>query len=563
MILLLVWVLIELQGLIYGQVEDPSLISNLFGQCSYEVVKHYPALAFPSQKKENIFSVHLTTLEDQTEAWREFLHLPSTLSQVNEKLALGIVKGQSVAKLWVSRQDNSWQYPLHHPRRNKTQCLVWNNASLLNPISVYDDMRNLTVGFYLVMQQHVLIHEAGVVAQHCGYFQCLEGCETVFKFIGRKWYNKCKADLNRNGISWKVATSPTSPLLPSQATTGSNHTMNLCRGVGWEEWKYAEQVLIVSSLWDNNYHHFLIDGLARLIHYLPLLEANPLMKIHLRASERSIKRVLVRERAVEMKLRILDLLGIDPKRVVTGPVIAQQVFIPRCLVCGLPIRNALEVRKLAHYMLQRAANKVLDLRTLHAERWRPFFPFTVWPPVKESSMVSSADRSSVSTSSLTLSPILTHPKVIVVQVRHCQVGMKCGNDWRTWELSISLSLTNALHDAFPTSQILIANDSVIATANCLACEVEFYRQTDLLIGLHGAGMTNMIFMKPESVVVEITGQYDGRMMVGCGYHGNLAAIFGVHHYLYYYDWRGGEILDGKDIARRAEAFYSVTRRPIV
>eukprot|EP00981_Chlorochromonas_danica_P007039 scaffold1534_cov158-Ochromonas_danica.AAC.11 len=554
MILLLVWVLIELQGLIYGQVEDSSLISNLFGQCSYEVVKHHPA--FPSQKKESVFSVHLTTLEDQAEAWREFLHLPSTLSQVNEKLAVGIVKGQSVAQIW--ERTKSWQYPLHHPRRNKTQCLVWNNASLLNPISVYDGMRNLTVGFYLVMQQHVLIHEAGVVAQRCGYFQCLEGCETVFKFIGRKWYNKCKADLNRNGISWKVATSPTSPLLPSQATTGNNHTMSLCRGAGWEEWKYAEQVMIVSSLWDNNYHHFLIDGLARLIHYLPLLEANPLMKIHLRASERKLTTPTDINRAIEMKLEVLDLLGIDPKRVITGPVIAQQVFIPRCLVCGLPIRNALEVRKLAHYMLQRAATKALDLRILHAERWRPFFPFTVWPPVKERSMTSSVDRSSVSTSSLALSPILTHPKVIVVQVRHCE-DASCLNASRAWNYSTSLSLTNALHDAFPTSQILIANDSVTVTANCLACEVELYRQTDLLIGLHGAGMTNTIFMKPESVVVEITGQYDGRMMVGCGYYGNLAAMFGVHHYLYYYDQAGGEAMDGRDIARRAEAFYTATR----
>lgn len=34
----------------------------------------------------------------------------------------------------------------------------------------------------------------------------------------------------------------------------------------------------------------------------------------------------------------------------------------------------------------------------------------------------------------------------------------------------------------------------------------------MLIGLHGAGMTNMMFMKPGSTVVEIAGQYDGRMV---------------------------------------------------
>ena len=65
----------------------------------------------------------------------------------------------------------------------------------------------------------------------------------------------------------------------------------------------------------------------------------------------------------------------------------------------------------------------------------------------------------------------------------------------------------------------------------------------------------MIFMRPGSLVVEIIGHFDGRMMPLCGYHGSLAAIFGVHHYLYYYDWRGGETPDPAVIAQEAFNYH--------
>lgn len=57
----------------------------------------------------------------------------------------------------------------------------------------------------------------------------------------------------------------------------------------------------------------------------------------------------------------------------------------------------------------------------------------------------------------------------------------------------------------------------------------------------------MIFQPPGGILVEITGQFDGRMMPLCGYHGALAAIFGVHHYIYYYDWKGGEQLNPNEV----------------
>ena len=91
---------------------------------------------------------------------------------------------------------------------------------------------------------------------------------------------------------------------------------------------------------------------------------------------------------------------------------------------------------------------------------------------------------------------------------------------------------------------------------CLACQIKTYSQTDVLVGLHGAGMTNMVFMPPGSLVVEIVGKFDGRMLPLCGYHSSLAAMYGHHHFLYYYDWKDTqEAINALDIAQQVVNFY--------
>lgn len=70
-----------------------------------------------------------------------------------------------------------------------------------------------------------------------------------------------------------------------------------------------------------------------------------------------------------------------------------------------------------------------------------------------------------------------------------------------------------------------------------------------------AGITNVIFMPPESLVIEIIGKFDGRMLPVCGYHGPLVAMYGSHHYLHYFDWKGGEKLLAEVMASESHQFY--------
>lgn len=104
-------------------------------------------------------------------------------------------------------------------------------------------------------------------------------------------------------------------------------------------------------------------------------------------------------------------------------------------------------------------------------------------------------------------------------------------------------------------QVVVIGPSNPELSMCFACQLKEYAQAEILVGLHGAGLTNLVFMPTGSLLVEIVGKFDGRMLPWCGYHGPLAAMYGVHHYLHYYDWKGREDLDPVTMAQSSKEFY--------
>lgn len=66
-------------------------------------------------------------------------------------------------------------------------------------------------------------------------------------------------------------------------------------------------------------------------------------------------------------------------------------------------------------------------------------------------------------------------------------------------------------------------------------------------------------MKPQSMLVETTGQFDGRMFPVCGYHGPIAAMMGLHHLIHYFDWKGKENVSMAEIAPKMKRFYRIAR----
>ena len=82
-------------------------------------------------------------------------------------------------------------------------------------------------------------------------------------------------------------------------------------------------------------------------------------------------------------------------------------------------------------------------------------------------------------------------------------------------------MQRATEEMFPQSNVVLVSTSL---STPLACDIALYRKTHVVIGMHGAAMTNVMFMRPGTVLVEIVGQYDLRMPPVCGFHGPYSSV---------------------------------------
>lgn len=127
--------------------------------------------------------------------------------------------------------------------------------------------------------------------------------------------------------------------------------------------------------------------------------------------------------------------------------------------------------------------------------------------------------------------------IVLVQQRYCASQEDCDKTWREWNNTMADTVVAGFRKSFPDHLVLKASDSDVALKRCVWCQVALYQRASVLVGIHGAGLTNLMFMAPGTVLVELTGEFDGRMAPVCGYHGPLAAAFGVHHYLWLWVWK--------------------------
>ncbi len=81
---------------------------------------------------------------------------------------------------------------------------------------------------------------------------------------------------------------------------------------------------------------------------MDFLRANPDIKIHIRAfdllDETRNRTAMFKAVAGKMRRSLFDLLQIPMDRVIYGPVLAREVFIPRPMRCSYPLSNPLEIR---------------------------------------------------------------------------------------------------------------------------------------------------------------------------------------------------------------------------
>jgi hypothetical protein len=126
---------------------------------------------------------------------------------------------------------------------------------------------------------------------------------------------------------------------------------------------------------------------------------------------------------------------------------------------------------------------------------------------------------------------------------------------RQWSDGFAGKIVAKLKTAFPKYRVVLFSDRNETLMRCHSCQIRAAAETDVLIGVHGAGLANMLYMKPNSAVVEMAPYgNDGRCILGGGPFSRIAAVMG-HKYLIHhprneeYRWIPRESVSEFDVDR--------------
>ena len=327
-----------------------------------------------------------------------------TTTAASSSLGIGLKNKTSFAQEWIDagfyedgRTKLRWEIPVDHPGQERQRCV--NYAVAAGRPGYYPTFYNdndtssglplhSARGFYVMYMERAAVHPTGHVFLRCGFFLGADGCETRRLNPAARWWaetaKRLKYDFFKPPEQYlsHEASSHCDYGNPKGVMVASNqsHSHLLCL-------RYYEKVFVIAALWDHNYHHFLIDSLARIARALPFLLDHPDIMIYIRAYEHvsvhhyatvnasdPIERGAFISSAEAMRQRVLTLLGINSSRVISGflpttttttaaasggeVVLAGQVYVPRPVRCAFPLSSADEVRLLARILLTNAYNKV-------------------------------------------------------------------------------------------------------------------------------------------------------------------------------------------------------------
>lgn len=117
---------------------------------------------------------------------------------------------------------------------------------------------------------------------------------------------------------------------------------------------------------------------------------------------------------------------------------------------------------------------------------------------------------------------------------------------RQWSDDFTIRILNSLKEAFPSYDVSLFTDKNETLMRCHSCQIEHVAHADVLIGVHGAGLANQLYMKHNSAIVEL-GPYsnDGRILLGGGPFSRLAALLSHNYMIHHppheeYTWIAGK-----------------------
>ena len=364
---------------------------------------------------------------------------------------------------------------------------------------------------FLVTMKNALVARSGQVALPCGPFGLFSSCEAV------NWGLAAAINMVphvHECFSASAAGSGSGSGKDSHAHEHAPHDTALhC------PYRKAPRLFLTSQYDDTQIGQFILESLPRLVYHLPFLYANPDVKIHFGFTKQP-------EHLLPIEVLphgIFNWLGLGG-RLVNGTVWAEEAYMPREGACQEPGYNMWELFNMREVFLARA-DKELGTGGRNNSRGWPSRGFS-----REDIMLREMDMEEDG------NPNNDKPLIVIIK-RSASSFTKNQNDYvrRRWpgRHGGATAVRAELLRAFPSHRVKIFSDMDEEMMRCVACQVQLFSKADVVVAMHGAGLTNTIYMKPGGVVVECVPNFDSRMAPIVGIFPRLSAIAGLHHYTYW------------------------------
>ena len=476
----------------WSEESDKSIALNVHGQCKQNIVSPNSFSADFSHH-DLIISKHFPS-QDEVIAYRD---RPSTLTKGNPRL-IEIINTTRVRQ-WAADTAERWVVHPDHPGQNRKMCI--NNTRIIGLGHVtnrfYNMYQNIPRTTYLVQGKNALIDHSGAVMFSCGFYQGYEGWETRWE-QPKDWDKKCRLAMKENHLSYdSLLTELVREVSPKFRDCSYNATKAVRHS----------KVFVIAGSMDDNFHHLIADSLSRVPRYLPFLRSNPDIKVHIRMWERDEKKQYQKppkEQKLAKKSRemLLQLLGIEPERLVSHTIVADHVYIPRYTAMSDSLKNPMEVRLLAKEFLD-GAYKEVERRVKNPPKL---------PQIQFADIPSLFEKSSSHTHHQVDYPDQydSAKKNLIVLIRKNKGGWGS----RHWTDEVNKQILLLFQKTFPDHTVIPHfSDAIQHPDFCMACEIIELNRADILVGIHGAGLTKEMFMPAGSLLVELSPHINAAQMV--------------------------------------------------
>ena len=299
-----------------------------------------------------------------------------------------------------------------------------------------------------------------------------------------------------------------------------------------------DKIFVGSQYDDTQIGQFMTEDLPKIVYNLDFIKANPDMKIHFGFTKRDVLPTYV------LPHNIFNWLGLGD-RLINGSFFAKEAYMPREGGCQEPGYAMWEIYNMRKVFLQKAKEEIGVMGRNHSQGWG--YPTFSLPDESFGPM------------DFTQSEEDLHKPVVLLLKRSSSRFTQNQGDFkeRRWppEMGGAGAVRDALAKEFPHHRIMIFSDKDKDMMLCMACQAQIFNNAEVVVGVHGAGLTNSVFMNPGGIMVEAVPHYDSRHAPVTGIFARLAGMNGLSHYSF--DLRTN--FSPEHLARETRSFYDVVK----